>query len=183
MATNPPAAGGKHRSYRGVRYRSGKWVSEIRELGKDSRIWLGTYPTPEMAAMAHDVAALALRGPGTVLNFPDAVGRHPALASTSRADIRAAASAAAAAMTVSGTQRPETSSAADRRCWFDGKSTGCEEELDEVKFLDEDEIFDMPQLLTSMAEGMLMTPPSWFCPSPSEDTPEASGVESLWSYP
>ncbi|XP_010940895.1 ethylene-responsive transcription factor ERF027 [Elaeis guineensis] len=179
MAANPPATG-KHQSYRGVRSRYGKWVSEIREPGKDSRIWLGTYPTPEMAAMAYDVAALALRGSGAVLNFPDAVGRHPALASTSRTDIRAAASAAAAAMTVPATQRPGTSSdATDRQCWFDGTSSGG----DGAKFLDEDEIFDMPQLLRSMAEGMLMTPPSWLSPSQSEDTPETSGEESLWSYP
>ncbi|PIN01120.1 hypothetical protein CDL12_26374 [Handroanthus impetiginosus] len=165
----------KHAIYRGIRCRGGKWVSEIREPRKTRRIWLGTYPSPEMAAAAYDSAALALKGGDAVLNFPDLVSSYPKLSFPSPLDIRRAAASAAEMM------RPDGGGADNDQLGNDEMAEAYEEIVSNgSEFIDEEALFHMPNLLKDMAEGMLVSPPRMA--SPSWDEIPGNYGESLWSY-
>ncbi|KAF3950071.1 hypothetical protein CMV_024130 [Castanea mollissima] len=167
----------RHPIYRGVRQKNGtKWVSEVREPNKKSRIWLGTFPTPEMAARAHDVAALALRGTLAELNFPDSAWIVPRPNSSSAKDIQMAAQKAAEAFRPSDNKKEEKvlEPCLEVMQFMESKKEVIEPEItleilcdskDNPEqpgtfFLDEEALFNMPGLLESMAEGLILTPPA-----------------------
>ncbi|KAJ4701720.1 Ethylene-responsive transcription factor [Melia azedarach] len=79
----------QEKPYKGIRMRKwGKWVAEIREPNKRSRIWLGSYTTPIAAARAYDTAVFYLRGPSARLNFPELIFQEDDLRDMSAASIR-----------------------------------------------------------------------------------------------
>lgn len=157
----------RHPVFRGVRRRnSDRWVCEVREPTQQKRIWLGTYPTAEMAARAHDVAALALRGQMACLNFADSVWRLPAPASNDPKDIRKTAVEAAEAF------RPKEEVSGDWGVSYNGNVVEDGGSSGNVGFEGGD---------FSMNEALMSPPPS-FVGSLEWYEVESEAEVELWSY-
>jgi hypothetical protein len=143
-----------------------------------------------MAAAAYDVAALALKGPETTLNFPDSIPSYPIPASLSSTDIRAAAEAAAQTRIMRVTPPPPSPQQQQQQqqktssSGFEGSSSSAPSGVVQ-EYIDEDELLNMPNLLDEMARGMQVSPPrmSSFSNYSSDDSPRNSdGGDNLWSY-
>ena len=172
----------RHPVYRGVRSKNPhKWVSEVREPNKKSRIWLGTFPTAEMAARAHDVATIALRGRYACLNFADSLWRLPVPESTSAKDIQRTAMEAAEAFRPAelvGVSGDDLTQSLENEATV-AVAAETEIEPEDTSFMDEEAVFSMPELMRNMAEGMLLPPPPHCY---GGDNMETDNEVSLWTY-
>ncbi|XP_022144757.1 dehydration-responsive element-binding protein 1D-like [Momordica charantia] len=175
----------RHPIFKGVRQRNGKWVCELRRPNnKKSSFWVGTFTSPKMAAVAYDVAALALKGESASLNFPELAHSFPRATSSSASinHIRTMAVEAAEAVSSDGILSiPSNLSSSLSLC---SSSVSGEKVVPEGSskrlFIDEEELFNMPAIIAGMAEGLILTPPGMkrgFNWEECENTTELS----LWS--
>lgn len=123
-----------------------------------------------MAARAHDVAALAIKGHSAYLNFPDLARHLPRPVTSAPKDIQAAASQAAA-MKLPGQAEAEAELSRAKQdsssCSFDNINNYVEESNEE------EALFDLPDLFMDDANIGLCSYSSWhlLCAADADDEP------------
>ncbi|XP_078149918.1 dehydration-responsive element-binding protein 1A-like [Carex rostrata] len=188
----------RHPIYRGVRRRGtlNRWVCEVRNPKNKLSIWLGSYPTAEMAARAHDVAVMALRGRTACLNFADSarlINIPPSFSSVQ--EMKHVASEVAKALHSSDSSSAEHVSVSTSSVEMVDKKEASSSEMpestmnsvsyDQTEFNSSDDLGeDMNSGLyyANMAEGLMMEPPVEEFMSNLDDDKEWGEAVSLWNW-
>jgi len=184
------------KQYKGVRMRSwGSWVSEIRAPNQKTRIWLGSYSTPEAAARAYDAALLCLKGSSAALNFPQSGTANNIPSTTTLSSpksiqrLAAAAAAAAAANAADGPPplSPQTSSSttSDTGC-STALATPPPEEESSSSTMEESWFEDLGAFQSPTCMDLMLSNSTFFVPQQQqeqvEDLFDEVGDFNLWSF-